>query len=54
MSSYEIEIGPGLSLKVSEPREGQIVMRQTGEAVSVAPTSPDACHIFPATLTLGV
>ena len=45
---YEIEITPGLSLKVSEPREGQITMRQTGETVTVAPTSPDACHTFPA------
>jgi putative spermidine/putrescine transport system ATP-binding protein len=45
---YEIEVGPGLSLKVSEPREGQVTMRQTGEAVTVAPASPEACHTFPA------
>ena len=45
---YEIEVSPGLSLKVSEPREGQITMRQTGETVTVAPTSPEACHTFPA------
>jgi putative spermidine/putrescine transport system ATP-binding protein len=44
---YEIEVGPGLSLKVSEPREGQITMRQTGETVTVAPTSPNACRTFP-------
>jgi hypothetical protein len=40
-------VSPGLSLKVSEPREGQITMRRTGETVTVAPTSPDACHTFP-------
>jgi putative spermidine/putrescine transport system ATP-binding protein len=45
---YEIEIGPGLSLKVSEPREGHVTMRQTGDAVGVAPASPEACHVFPA------
>jgi putative spermidine/putrescine transport system ATP-binding protein len=44
---YEVEIAPGISLKVSEPREGQIAMRQAGEQVHVAPTSPDACHVFP-------
>jgi putative spermidine/putrescine transport system ATP-binding protein len=45
---YEIEIGPSLSLKVSEPREGHTTMRQTGDAVGVAPVSPEACHVFPA------
>jgi putative spermidine/putrescine transport system ATP-binding protein len=44
---YDVEIAPGISLKVSEPREGQIAMRQTGEHVHVAPTSPEACHVFP-------
>ena len=45
---YEVELGPGISLKLSEPREGQITMRQTGDRVHVAPTSPDACNVFPA------
>jgi putative spermidine/putrescine transport system ATP-binding protein len=45
---YEVELGPGVSLKLSEPREGQITMRQTGEQVRVAPISPDACNVFPA------
>jgi putative spermidine/putrescine transport system ATP-binding protein len=45
---YDIDIGGGLSLKVSEPREGQTTMRQTGETVTVAPVSPEACHTFPA------
>jgi putative spermidine/putrescine transport system ATP-binding protein len=45
---YEIEIAPGVALKLSEPREGDITIRQTGEKVQVAPTSPDACHVFPA------
>jgi putative spermidine/putrescine transport system ATP-binding protein len=46
---YEIEIAQGISLRVSEPREGHNTMRQTGEQVHVAPASPDACHVFPAT-----
>ena len=45
---YEVELTPGVSLKLSEPREGQITMRQTGDRVQVAPTSPDACNVFPA------
>ena len=44
---YDVEIAPQLSVKVSEPREGQ-TMRASGERVHVAPTSPDACRIFPA------
>jgi len=44
---YDIEIAPGVSLKLSEPREGQI-MRQSGEQVRLAPNSPAACHVFPA------
>ena len=44
---YEIEIDPGLSLKMSEPREGDIIMRQSGQQVQVAPMSIDACHVFP-------
>ena len=43
---YEIEMGPGVSLKVSEPRENQTTIRRTGENVQVAPTSPEAYHIF--------
>jgi putative spermidine/putrescine transport system ATP-binding protein len=45
---YEVELTPGVSLKLSEPREGQITLRQTGDRVHVAPTSPDACNVFPA------
>jgi len=44
---YDVEIAPRLSVKVSEPREGQ-AMRRAGERVHVAPTSPDACRVFPA------
>ncbi|MEJ0077924.1 MAG: ABC transporter ATP-binding protein [Alphaproteobacteria bacterium] len=44
---YDIEIAPGVSLKMSEPREGKAV-RLSGERVSVAPTSPAALRIFPA------
>jgi putative spermidine/putrescine transport system ATP-binding protein len=45
---YEIEVTPALSLKVSEAREGSRLMRRSGEQVRVAPTSADACHVFPA------
>jgi putative spermidine/putrescine transport system ATP-binding protein len=48
---YEVEIASGASLRVSEPREGDSTMRQTGEQVHVAPASPDVCHVFPATGT---
>ncbi|HTQ83402.1 MAG TPA: ABC transporter ATP-binding protein [Pseudolabrys sp.] len=43
---YEIELSDGLLLKLSEPREGNVTMRQTGAAVNVAPVSPEACHVF--------
>jgi putative spermidine/putrescine transport system ATP-binding protein len=45
---YEIELPGAVSLKVSEPREHQTTMRRGGETVHVAPTSLDACHVFPA------
>ena len=45
---YELELAPGVSLKVSEPREGQITMRQAGERVNVSAVTPDACKVFPA------
>jgi putative spermidine/putrescine transport system ATP-binding protein len=45
---YDVEIGPGVSLKVSEPREGQTALRPAGALVHVAPTTPGACLIFPA------
>ncbi len=44
---YEVELGPGLSLKVSEPREGYANVRQSGAQVNVAPVSAAACHVFP-------
>jgi putative spermidine/putrescine transport system ATP-binding protein len=45
---YEIELGCGLSLKVSQAREGDTVIRRSGEHVRVAPTSLAACHVFQA------
>ena len=45
---YEVEVASGILLKLSESREGQAAMRRTGEQVWIAPTSPDACHVFPA------
>jgi len=47
---YDIEIAPGVSLKMSEPREGNAV-RQSGERVNVAPTSPSACRIYSSIMT---
>jgi putative spermidine/putrescine transport system ATP-binding protein len=44
---YEVELSPGVTLKVSEPREGKNAMRQNGERVQVVPTSPEACRVFP-------
>jgi putative spermidine/putrescine transport system ATP-binding protein len=44
---YDIEIAPDISIKVNEPREGQLV-RQSGERLHVAPTSPAAVRVFPA------
>jgi putative spermidine/putrescine transport system ATP-binding protein len=44
---YDIEVAPGVSLKMSEPREGQS-MRQSGEQVHVAPTSPAALRVYTA------
>src|SRR4051812_36312630 len=44
---YDIEIAPDVSIKVSEPREGQ-AMRESGKRVNIAPTSPVALRIFPA------
>jgi putative spermidine/putrescine transport system ATP-binding protein len=45
---YEVEVAPGVAVKVSEAREQQGAMRQNGERVRVAPTSAAACHLFPA------
>jgi putative spermidine/putrescine transport system ATP-binding protein len=45
---YEVELGCGLALKVSQAREDDSVIRRAGEFVRVAPTSLDACHVFPA------
>jgi putative spermidine/putrescine transport system ATP-binding protein len=44
---YEIEVAPGLALKISQAREGKAVTHQIGELVSIAPRSVDACHVFP-------
>jgi putative spermidine/putrescine transport system ATP-binding protein len=45
---YDVELAGGMSLKVSAPRADGIAMRQAGEQVRLAPTSMDACHVFPA------
>jgi putative spermidine/putrescine transport system ATP-binding protein len=45
---YDVELATGISLKVSAPRADGIAMRQAGEQVRLAPTSMEACHVFPA------
>jgi putative spermidine/putrescine transport system ATP-binding protein len=45
---YEVELTPGLSLKISEPRERRHTIRQIGERVQIAPASPENCNVFPA------
>ena len=45
---YEVEVGPGVALKVSEPREVQSMIRESGAQVRLAPTSAAACNVFPA------
>ena len=45
---YDVELATGISLKVSAPRADGIAMRQAGEQVCLAPTSMEACHVFPA------
>jgi len=45
---YEVEVEPGTALRVSEPRDAQTAMRETGERVQLVPTSTTACHVFPA------
>jgi len=44
---YEVEIAGTTSLKVSEPRASATAMRQAGDSVHVAATSPAACRVFP-------
>ena len=44
---YEVEIAGTASLKVSEPRAAATSMRQPGDSVHVAATSPAACRVFP-------
>jgi putative spermidine/putrescine transport system ATP-binding protein len=44
---YEVEIAGTTSLKVSEPRASATALRQAGDNVHVAATSPAACRVFP-------
>jgi putative spermidine/putrescine transport system ATP-binding protein len=45
---YEIEIKPGLTVKVSERRDAQNPLRMSGDHVVIVPASASACHVFPA------
>jgi putative spermidine/putrescine transport system ATP-binding protein len=44
---YDVAVAEDLSLKVSEPREADIALRQVGTIVYLKPASPAACHVFP-------
>jgi putative spermidine/putrescine transport system ATP-binding protein len=45
---YEVEISPGVAVKVSEPRDAQNALRMSGDRVVIVPASAAACHVFPA------
>jgi putative spermidine/putrescine transport system ATP-binding protein len=45
---YEVEVGPGVAVKVSELRDGAGTMRSSGEQVRLSPASAAVCHVFPA------
>jgi putative spermidine/putrescine transport system ATP-binding protein len=45
---YEVEVGPGVAVKVSEARDTERGMRQSGDRVRLAPASQAACNLFPA------
>jgi putative spermidine/putrescine transport system ATP-binding protein len=44
---YEVELAPGVSLKVIQSREANAMICRGGEHVRLAPTSLEACHVFP-------
>jgi putative spermidine/putrescine transport system ATP-binding protein len=44
---YDVAISDSLSLKVSEPREGDVGLRAVGAAIYLKPASPSACRVFP-------
>ena len=44
---YDVALAEGLSLKISEPREAGIELRQVGAAIFLKPASPAACRVFP-------
>ena len=46
---YDVTVGQGTSLKVSEPREAATAMRAVGATIYLRPASPGACHVFPST-----
>jgi putative spermidine/putrescine transport system ATP-binding protein len=44
---YDMALSDGLALKVSEPREAGVELREIGATVYLKPTSPAACRVFP-------
>jgi putative spermidine/putrescine transport system ATP-binding protein len=44
---YDVAVADGLSLKVSEPREAGVGLREIGASIWLKPASPAACHVFP-------
>jgi len=45
---YDVALTGGLSLKIAEPRDTDGGLRPVGATVYLAPASPAACHVFPA------
>jgi len=43
---YDVAIAGGLSLKVSEPRETGVELREIGASIWLKPASPAACRVF--------
>jgi len=44
---YDVTITGGLSLKVSEPREAGVELREIGASIWLKPASPAACRVYP-------
>jgi putative spermidine/putrescine transport system ATP-binding protein len=45
---YDVALIGGPSLKIAEPRDAEAGLRPVGATVYLAPASPAACHVFPA------
>ena len=48
---YDVEIAGGTAIKISQSRESAGALLAAGSPIHVAPSSPAACHVFPAQST---